>query len=490
MAIAKKELLTELIESLDSSERRFFTRHANRSGGGEENKFYRLFRFLSEGGSLEDPGLPAQLGIEGTAQLANLQRHLYGRLLDALRLQHRRRDLGIQVREQIDYANLLYDRGLYLHALKLLGRAKEQAIKFHLDLHHLLIIDFEKVIESRHITRASSERMTSLTSESRRRQEVMGSTVRQSNLQLMLQRHFIQHGHVASPAEARKFYQLYHHYFSDPVPVGATFQERILGHQCRFWYHYNQLQLEQAAQHARSWTDQFSGHREWRERDVNYYLKGMDRGLLIAFFRHDAEAHRKIHAELVAFINQRSDTQQQRNSQLMATMVLLRAEINQLLLTNPCTCGPAQLEAFARRIAALQGVDRHKQLVMYYKLGALSVLNGRLEAALDFVAPILAEGKPLRYDLMVYARLLQLVCHYRLGHHEFVGYGVNNLARYLGRIDYHSHYPTLIIQLLRGLLREEPTARTAFDLGLARLRDRIFNLREFRYFDAVRLLAM
>ncbi|NJB87456.1 hypothetical protein GGR26_003236 [Lewinella marina] len=490
MSIAKKELLIELIQSLDSSEKRFFSRQARAEGEGEDDKFYRLFRFLSEGGSLDDPELPTRLGISGPGQLANLQRHLYGRLLDALRLQHRRRDLGIQVREQIDYANLLYDRGLYLHALKLLARAKEQAIRFHLDLHHLLIVDFEKVIESRHITRATAERMTSLTSESRRRQEIMGSTVRQSNLQLMLQRHFIQHGHVGSPAEARKFYQLFHHYFSDPVPPGATFQERILGHQCRFWYHYNQLQLAEAAHHARAWTLQFAGRQELRERDVNYYIKGLDRCLLVAFFRYDAPEHARLLEELVAFEQQSRHTRQQRNSQMMAALVRLRAEINQHLLTDPGTCAPATVAAFARRIAELSGVDRHKQLVMYYKLAVISVVNHRLAEALDYLSPVLAEGRPLRYDLMVYARLLQLVCHYRLGHLEFVGYGVNNLARYLGRISYRSEYPTLVIQLLRGLMREEVDAPAAFERGLAPLRERIFNLREFRYFDAAGLLAM
>ena len=110
MPIAKKEFLIELIEGLNSGEKRFFTRYTNQTGSGATDKFYRLFRHLSDGGALDDPGLTELLGLSGPTQLVNLQRHLYGRLLDSLRLQHRRRDAGIQVREQVDYANLLYDR--------------------------------------------------------------------------------------------------------------------------------------------------------------------------------------------------------------------------------------------------------------------------------------------------------------------------------------------------------------------------------------------
>ena len=488
MAYAKKELLLELIASLDSSEKRFFTRQVNLLGSGETDKFYRLFRHLSGGGSLDDPALTKLLDLTGPTQLTNLQRHLYGRILDALRLQHRHRDPSVQVREQIDHANLLYDRGLYLHALKILSRAKALAYTHHLDLHHLLIIDFEKTIESRHITRASAERMTSLTTESRRRQEVMGSTVRQSNLQLVLQRHFIQHGHVGNAAEARRFYQLYHHYFSDPVLPSATYMERILGHQCRFWYHYNQLQLTEAATHSARWTTIIEARGEPREREINFYLKGMDRRLLIAFLRSDVTEHRAVHATLLRFFDTQRGTQQQRNSQLMAGVVLLRAEINQLLLDPPRTCGPAHLLALAERIEAAGGVDRHKQLVLYYKLAVLCTLQRSYQPALDYLQPILNEGKPLRYDLVVYARLLQQWCHLQLGHRDFVSYGLNNLARYLGRIGYESPYPGLLLQLLRGLLRGEgEVAWAQLERHLEPLRSGVFQLRELRYLDIARL---
>ncbi len=489
MAFAKKELLIELINTLDSSEKRFFTRYANQTGAGKGDKFYRLFRHLGDGGSLEDPKLAQLLGLTGPTQLVNLQRHLYSRILDSLRLQHRRREPTIRVREQIDHASLLYDRGLYLHALKVLARAKALAYAYHLDLHHLLIIDIEKTIESRHITRASSARMTSLTTESRRRQEVMGNTVRQSNLQLTLQRHFILHGHVASAEEARRFYQLYHHYFSDPILPSATHKERILAHHCRFWYHYNQLQLERAGWHAERWTALIEPRHELREWEATEYIKGMDRRLLIAFFRHDAAQHRTLYRHLASFIAAAQSTQQQRNSKIMVDLILFRAELNQLLLEENAPHSPTAIREYAARIEGLTGVDGHKQLVLYYKLAALCVLHRHYNEALVHLQPILVQSSPLRYDLVVYSRLLQLWCHLKLGHKEFVGYGVNNLARYLGRIGYKSHYPTLILNLLRGLLRDDPMATQNFEARTEPLRDNVFTLREFRYLDLRRSMC-
>ena len=135
-------------------------------------------------------------------------------------------------------------------------------------------------------------------------------------------------------------------------------------------------------------------------------------------------------------------------------------------------------------------MDRHKLLVLHYKLAVLACLNGRPRLSLEYLSPVLNEGSPLRYDLLVYARLLQLWMHYHLGHYEFVGYGLNNLARYLGRIRYPSEYPTLVLRLLRGLLRSggEAAARQQFADRLRPLLNGVFHLRELRYLDVRRLM--
>ena len=172
----------------------------------------------------------------------------------------------------------------------------------------------------------------------------------------------------------------------------------------------------------------------------------------------------------------------------MAT-TLLRAELNQLLLEEGGTCDPAQLHRLDRRINRLSGIDRHKQLVLGYKLGVLGVLGGHYQLALDYLQPVLDERRPLRYDLIVYTRLLQLWCHHRLGHAEFVGYGISNVARYLGRIGYRSPYPGLVLQLLRGLQKGNVAAAVANYRARTRpLRENVFHLREFRYLDVERLL--
>jgi len=479
MAIAKREMLVALINSLDRTEKRFFTSHYQRRGTGEDDKFYQLFAHLSKGGDPKDVAFRRQIGVDNPGKMANLQRHLYGHLMESLQRQHRRHDKLLQVQEALDYAHLLYNRGLHLQALLLLKKAKVKARAYHLDLHHILILEMEKMIEGRHITRSQKGQMTRLVAESKQRQDIQEVTTRLSNLQLGLQRYFIEKGHVTSPEEARRFKQLYYHHFSAPSFTQATFRERINFHRAHFWYHYCTLQLKEASECAKAWVAVFDEDANVRLRDLNLYLKGLDRCLMLSFFCHQPEEHREWSQVLADFLDELSPEQLLPSAAIQSDFLRLRSSLNQLLLDHEI----GDYSKLADQIEALSGVDRHKQQVLRYKLACLLARDGKFNRSLDYLILILDDRTPLRADVMIYARLLFICCHHRLGNNDLVGYTINNLARFLVRAEYAATYPRLILRLLRGLRRGSSPAE-----AIADFRDRVGELtalglehRELRY---------
>lgn len=487
MAIAKREMLVALINSLDRAEKRFFTANYQRRGKGGDDKFYQLFVHLRKGGDPTDVAFRSRIGVDDPGKMANLQRHLYSQLMESLRRQHRRHDQVVQVQEDLDYAHLLYKRGLHLQALLLLKKAKAQVRAFHLDLHHILILDMEKMIEGRHITRTEEGRMFDLMQESKERQEIQEVTTRLTNLQLGLQRYFIDKGHVVSPEERSRFHQLYYHHFTGPAFAKATFRERISLQRARFWYHYCTLELAEAAACTHAWVAIFDEDENVRLHDLNLYLKGIDRCLMLAFFRCLPEEHRKWQRVLETFVAGLSQAQLSPNAALQSNFLHLRARLNQLLLDHETGDYPE----LAQCIDALVGVDRHKQQVLHYKLACLLVRDGNFNDSLDHLNIILDDRKPLRTDLMIYTRLLFIICHHRLGNTELVGYSINNLARYLGRVNYPATHPRLMLRLLRSLhRRNSPTEALAnFRENVAQLVASGFERRELRYLEVGDLLG-
>ena len=102
-----KDNLFVLVKSMTKSEKRQFKLYIGRLGVNEDSKFLLLFKVLdglkaySETAILKD-------GFVKKQQLSNLKAHLYKQILISLKLNPSRQNLRIQLREQLDFATILY----------------------------------------------------------------------------------------------------------------------------------------------------------------------------------------------------------------------------------------------------------------------------------------------------------------------------------------------------------------------------------------------
>jgi len=116
-------------------------------------RFIRLFDWLDKQKQYDEVAILQKIPGIKKSQLSNLKAHLYKQLLVSLRLSHTPHDTELQIREQIDFAQVLYSKGLYNQSLKILDKAKSLAMAMNRNLLCFEILDFEKVIEAQYITR-------------------------------------------------------------------------------------------------------------------------------------------------------------------------------------------------------------------------------------------------------------------------------------------------------------------------------------------------
>ncbi|MGB3175046.1 MAG: hypothetical protein WBB12_14380, partial [Saprospiraceae bacterium] len=162
MPIAKSDHLLELIHSLTKAEKRHFKLFSSRLQRQEGTQFIKLFDILEKSKDIDDDAIRKKLGNIAGVKYANLKRNLYSNLLTSLRLIHSTKKADLEIREQIDYARILYGKGLYLQSLRLFERIKSVAQNHDQNLLLLEIVEYEKLIESRHITRAHKDRSKQL----------------------------------------------------------------------------------------------------------------------------------------------------------------------------------------------------------------------------------------------------------------------------------------------------------------------------------------
>ena len=213
MTKPQKDNLFVLVRSLTKSEKRQFKLYIGRLGVNEDSKFLLLFKVLEKLKVYDERAILKE-GFVKKQQLSNLKAHLYKQILISLRLNPSHQNLRIQLREQLDFATILYHKGLYKQSLKILDKAKSLAITNQEKNIAYEIVELEKVVESQYITRSLSSRADELTlqAKSLSSQNLIASKL--SNLSLQLYGLFLKTGYVKSDAE----YQKVKDYFNKRLP--------------------------------------------------------------------------------------------------------------------------------------------------------------------------------------------------------------------------------------------------------------------------------
>src|SRR5687767_4844178 len=221
------DTLFQLIHSLEKSEKRHFKLYIKRSSAKEDLKIIQLFDALDKMSDYDEKALLKKLpGIE-KPQLSNLKTHLYKQLLASLRLLKRTDNIDLELNEQLDYARILYYKGLYLQSLKILDKVKEQATLYHQDTILIQVISLEKKIQTLHITRSLQDKADILSSEANEVHDRRQMITQLSNLSLQLYSWFVKSGHARNEKEEAGIKK----FFSEHLPPYALkqtgFYERL-----------------------------------------------------------------------------------------------------------------------------------------------------------------------------------------------------------------------------------------------------------------------
>lgn len=458
MPISHGDYLFALIRSLTKAEKRNFRLYARRIQGEGDLKFLQLFDVLEKQASYNEELLLRKLKGASKSQFSNLKRHLYQHILTSLRLVHLGKRDEIQVREWIDYADVLYGKGLYIQALKLLARAKTLAIAINNDLLHLEIVEYEKRIESRHITRSSTERMEDLTEEASSRSSITKTIVELSNFKLLLQRRFINSGHAKNMSERLDAEAFFQNFLPRIDRQSLTFFEKVYLYQTNFWQHYLLQEYDLCLAYARNWIHLYDVDPRMIQPDVDMFLIGMHHVLITAFYCRNYPVFCQTLERLEAF-RQEAYNRLDYNSKILSFLFVHQARFNRSFLDGNVQEALRLIPRTLGRIKRYEDLlDPHKVLIFYYKIACTFLIAGRPGQAIDFINKILnAEGRALREDLQAYTQLLFLMAHFDLGNFELLDYRLQNTARFIQRMKDPSQLQTAVVHHFRLLLRTEPS---------------------------------
>ncbi len=434
MPISQSKQVFSLVKSLTIAEKRNFKSYAKRIQDNSGLLFLRLFDILEKQKTFDEKAVID--GLEGISktQFSNLKRHLYSQIISSLRLIHKEKRANFKVREYIDFAYILYGKGLHVQALKILRKARSLAKKHHLNYMQLTIIEFEKKIETRHITRSGSKTAQTLVEESEIIQEDANHLVRLSNLRIKMHAKYLQNGHVKNKLEAEEV-KVYYHQQLKPIDLDKLgLIENIYYVQSRVWYNYILIDFRACMKYAKKWVALIDDNPTMIDRDKDLYMRGLHYVLTTAVHTKDYSSHSEYLQKIESFRSESYGTFNT-NSQIISFLYVHTGRLDNIMLSgNFNLCNEVIPRTLSRIRIYKFKLDDHKIMLLYFKFAWIYLGDKNPSKGIQYLNKIINnELSKLREDLQDYARILQLMCHYELKNFDILEYLLNTYSSYFSR---------------------------------------------------------
>ncbi len=488
MPISQSDQLFQLVKSLTKSEKRNFTFYATRIQEADSLKYLQLFELLDKEKELNDTQILARLKGIDKGQYSNLKRHLYKQIMTSLRMIHILKKTDIQIREYLDYVDILYGKGLYLQSLKILDKAKVLADKSNNDILYLSILELEKNIESRHITRSGPDIVHELISQSEEKIRIIDSAAKLSNIRINLHSHYIKNGHVKNPEELDSFIKKYQFIHDLANPNHCTYYERIYLYQSLVWYYYIILDFENCLKYAASWVDLFRQSPALIEADPDLYMRGYHYLLTCAYNLKYKEKFDSYLDELEKFRDQ-NYSQFNNNTQIISFLYVHYSRLNKYFLHEQYIEGLTVIPATLKRIQRYKSkLDAHRILVFYFKIAWMHLMAGDSNSAINYLNQIFQmEVGTLREDIQGYSQLMFLMAHYDAGNDDIMDYLIRGARLFFSRMQEKNKLQSATIQFFQKIVKRPYAERKIiiqeFYKELTLMEKDVFEQRSMLYLD-------
>lgn len=493
MAKTKYDPLFELIQSLTKTEKRHFRLFVNKSGSSEDVKFIKLFDAMDGLKKYDEQKILEKVPGIKKVQLSNQKANLYKQILAGLRQYHISQNIDIQLRELLDHAKVLYNKGFYKQALKMLDKAKATARQQKHFTIVLEVLEFEKLIEAQFITRSGENRAATLTREVNEITKIITSGHSLSNLTLHLYNLFLQKGYAKNEEEFREVEA----YFKAQLPKVSvdelSFYEALYYHQAHVWYNKIIQNFPNVYRHALAWVELFKQDEKMAEKQSVHFIKGY-RNLLGALFQLQYYTKFCEVLEEVEALSQNQKIVQDLNTEILIFKFLYISKINKHFMEGSFDKGVQLIPEVLEKLKKYEAkIDPERVLMFYYKIASLYFGNAQYRKTIFYLNQIINfKDVQLREDIHCFARILNLITHFEDGQDYMLEYQIKSTFQFIGRMNDQQAVQKEIIQFLKktGKITPDQLKNELIRAykRLVELNENIYERRPFFYLDILSYL--
>jgi hypothetical protein len=422
--------LYELIHNLTGNEKRYYKLFASKQQPGKKNQYLRLFDAIEKQKEYNEDELISALKNDSVLKNFHYNKHyLYQHILKALSLFHSEISVNAKLKEELVKAEILFWKGLYKHAYKILSQAKKVAKKYEKHLVLLEILDWESRIASASIDieRAKNQIENDVIEENNLLKEFSNS-LKYKHLRMKMHL-LIKTKPYPQTKEDKESYK-------ESIIKNPLLGERVMPSDFLSRYDYIVMRgvyygmigdMEKAFSYIKQlvkWVEQ--NHEQIQENPVKY-TAALHNQMMISL-------NLKKHESFVEALNKLKNLKVK--SYHMQSVIFATSHIHELMYYNLYGMKQGGLKALDE---VFEGMEKYKAqlnkedyLQFWFEIFKIYFLAGQYNKALPWLNNILNDREmEIRQDMRCIAAIVNLIIHYELGNYDLLEYAIKSTYRYL-----------------------------------------------------------
>jgi hypothetical protein len=490
----RSEHLHQLIKSLSKSEKRSFKLFANRHTIGEKNNYIQLFDAIDKQEQYDEAILIKKLKDEKlTNNLSSVKVQLYNLILKNLRQYNPTNKTTYELRMQMDYIDILFEKGLYNQCKKVLKKAQETARKYekYIIIDALSIYEYEIAIKESNFDDIQNYINVTFpeVKKIRNTNEILAEyEYLLASIKLLA----LKSNRTGLTIDKSKFEKLVQHELLKADVNSQPYRCQI-DHHTIWGYYYNIMGSEEKTYfHRKKVLDLIEENpnemseypKEWIFHARNL-LGGLGRFKMFEEF--DIEQHR-----IRGIIDKISETKktQNLNAEIYNTIynVKLDMDIDRGLFKQSSTYAK---EAQVHFKTYENQIDLNSQMVIYFNFSYAYLGNGEYQKALLWVNKLINNNYGnVRMDAQCMSRIMNIVIHYELGNYEIISSLIRSTNRFLIKVDRKFEFETSFLKFANKHFQNKyyPEQQSSFQNeidNLTKIAEDPFEKKGIEFFDVI-----
>lgn len=441
--------LFDLIKSLNKSEKRYFKVFSSRHTIGEENGYIRLFDFIDRMEDYQEELIFMHFkGQPLLNKFSITKARLYDNILKSLDTFYSNSSQDAQIFRMMHSAEILFDKGLYKQAEKILHSAEKKAEKHE---RFTLLLEIKqkqkRLIENDLYADVKPAQIAKMYEEEKNILAEMGQYHQLWNVKSLIFQSINRSGKVRDKKEIEELKKLIQRVDKLDVSKGSS-KSKYLYHHVHSAYFFAINDLTSSFKHLEQNLKITAGSALLTDQP-NLYFSLLTNYIYIATKLGKYDQARKRLQELKKLS---ADGEGQNTMDLDIKYFSSSTSLELFLLIEQGDFEKAsklvpQIEEAYRLYG--ENINSMRKAYIDFKVGVVFLSLGDYSSALHWINNILNEAKiDQKQDIYCFAQLLNLILHFELDNSRFLPYAINSTKRYLKNRNRIYRFEELFLKLI------------------------------------------